>query len=99
MPKTVYEEVIHALKADLVISATTLDHLLIMTCCEKRVPIVAAVFTEEHRQQTRAKVMKCLWSAFLDEKSSHHQPALCLYTKTLSRFCFPFLDEVLVFKL
>lgn len=76
--KQVWEEILHAMEAQVVIAATCLDHLLPCVCLEMRVPIVVACWTEEHRQALKTKIMKCLWGMFLDETSPHHQPALCL---------------------
>ncbi|CAE7707229.1 unnamed protein product [Symbiodinium sp. CCMP2592] len=75
--KQVWEELLHAMDAQVVIAATCLDHLLPCVCLERRVPIVVACWTEEHRQALKTKIMKCLWAMFLDETSPHHQPALC----------------------
>ena len=75
--KQVWEELLHAMDAQVVVAATCLDHLLPCVCLEMRVPIVVACWTEEHRQALKTKIMKCLWGMFLDETSPHHQPALC----------------------
>ncbi|CAE7212943.1 unnamed protein product [Symbiodinium sp. CCMP2456] len=75
--KQVWEEILHAMEAQVVIAATCLDHLLPCVCLEMRVPIVVSCWTEEHRQALKTKIMKCLWGMFLDETSPHHQPALC----------------------
>ena len=75
--KQVWEELVHSFDPKILIAATNLDHVLPLVCLEKQVPIVAACWTEDHRQALKLKVLKGLWAKFLDENSTLHQPGLC----------------------
>jgi hypothetical protein len=60
----------------MVICPTNLDHILPMVCLERQTPLIAACWTEDHRTHLKAKILKSLWAAFLNEKSTHYQPSL-----------------------
>ena len=62
----------------MVICPTNLDHILPMVCLERQTPLIATCWTENHRTQLKAKILKALWAAFLNEKSTHYQPSLLL---------------------
>ena len=62
----------------MVICPTNLDHILPMVCLERQTALIATCWTENHRTQLKAKILKALWAAFLNEKSTHYQPSLLL---------------------
>ncbi|CAJ1394699.1 unnamed protein product [Effrenium voratum] len=60
-------EVLHSFKPACVFRAPDVDHLLIMECIKRKVPIISVCFTSQHADLLKAKVLKSLWDAFQND--------------------------------